>query len=167
MKSRLSVLLAVAVLPLAGCGSSGSGGSSGPGADPAKVAPSTAPIYFEATVRPDGSLGSGVKDALKKLLRTDDPGKKITALLDKSAAKDGVNWDEIKQWLGKRVGGFLTSFGSGKTVGALIASTTDTGKAKATLDKIAAHQSGRGTHLSKQTYKGVELQVDQAKDSAT
>lgn len=159
MKSRFFALLAVAVLPLAGCGSSGVGSSSGQGADPAKLVPSTAPIYIEAVVRPDGSLGDGAKDALKKLLRTDDPGKKLTDLLDKAAASDGVTWDEVKGWLGKRVGVFLTSFGGGKTVGALVADTTDTHKAKATLEKLAAHSNGAKVALTKQTYKRVELQT--------
>lgn len=165
MKSRLFALLAVVILPLAGCGSSGSG-SSGPGADPAKLVPSTAPVYIEAVVRPDGSLGDGAKDALKKLLRTDDPGKKLTDLLDKAAASDGVTWDEVKGWLGKRAGVFLTSFGGGKTVGALVADTTDTDKARATLEKLASRKDGAKVALTKQTYKGVELQADTAGDSA-
>jgi hypothetical protein len=142
MKSRLLVLLfALSALVVAGCGDSGS--SSGPGADPAKVVPADAPLYVEALVRPDGDVGDGVRDALKKLLRTDDPGKQITALIDKAAAEENVSWDEIKQWLGKRVGLYLTEFGGEKTVGALIAESTDNDKAKATLDKLAKKDPGK------------------------
>ncbi|MCW2966578.1 MAG: hypothetical protein JWM71_350 [Solirubrobacteraceae bacterium] len=173
MKSRLCLLLALTAVPLAGCGSSGSSGSSSPGADPAKLAPAAAPIYLEAVVRPDGSLGDGAKAALGKLLHTSDPGAKITALLDKAAAKDDVTWEELKPWLGQRLGIFLTSVGAGSggqsgAQGALIADTTDTGKAQATLDKIGQKSAARDSdQLAKQTYKGVTLQVDAKGDQAS
>jgi hypothetical protein len=167
MKHRLLAVLAVAVLPLAGgCGSSGSG-SSGPGADPATMVPATAPIYLEAVVRPDGDVGNGAKDALKKLLNTDDPGKKLAGLFDSAIAKDKTSWDEVKGWLGKRVGIFFTSVGGAKTVGALVADTTDSGKAKDAIAKLAATSHGStASAITKQTYKGIELGVDATKDTA-
>jgi hypothetical protein len=168
MKPRLCLLLALAALPLAGCGSSGSSGSGGSGADPAKLVPAGAPIYLEAVVRPDGSVRDGANDALKKLLHTDDPGAKITGLLDKAAASDGVSWEDLKPWLGQRFGVFLTSLAQGKVQGALIADTTDTGKAQATLDKIAAGNASRHhTTVAKQTYKGVDLKVNTGSNQAS
>jgi len=141
LTSRLAALLAVVVLPLAGCGSeSGSGAS---GADPAKVVPAEAPLYVEAAVRPDGDLEEGASDALKKLLRTDDPGAKITELLNKATADSDVKWDEVKQWLGPRVGAYATEFSDEAPVAALIADVTDVDKAKASLDKLVAESDGK------------------------
>jgi hypothetical protein len=146
LKPRLSVLLAAAVLPLAGCGDSGSGSGSGDlGADPAKVVPAAAPLYFEAVVRPDGDLKDGANDALKKLLRTDDPGAKITELLDKATADSSVKWADVKEWLGPRVGVYLTEFTGTEGVGAVIADVTDADKAKASLEKLAAESKGKAT----------------------
>jgi hypothetical protein len=136
-KPRLSLVLAAAVLPLAGCGGSGSSGGD-TGADPAKVVPAAAPVYAEAVVRPDGDVRDGARDALRKLLRTDDPAKKLVALFDKAAADSGVTWDELEQWLGPRVGVYLSGVVDGKPVGAVVADTTDTGKARSTLDKLKA-----------------------------
>lgn len=141
-KTRLSVLLAALVLPLAGCGSETSSG--GVGADPAKVVPAGAPLYVEAVLRPDGELGDGVNEALRKLMRTDDPGAKLTELLTKATARSDIKWDEVKQWLGPRVGVFVTEIDGENSVGALVANTTDTEKAKATLDKAVRESNGRG-----------------------
>jgi len=158
MSRRLPALLAVAaLLPLAGCGDSGST-SSGPGADPAKVVPYSAPVYVEVVVRPDGTVGDGIKDALKKLLRTDDPSKKITGFLDKALAKDHISWDELKGWLGKRGGVFVSGVKDGKPQVGVVLDTTDAGKAKDTLNKLAA-KSHTGS-VRKETYKGVEITRD-------
>lgn len=139
LKHRLSVLLAAAVLPLAGCGDSGSGSNTG--ADPAAVVPAGAPLYVEATVRPDGSLKDGAEDALKKLLNTDDPGAKITDLLNQATADESIKWDEVKAWLGPRVGFFFSGVEGGKPVAAAVLDVTDADKAKATLDKVAAQDA--------------------------
>lgn len=144
LRSRLSVLLVAAVLPLAGCGDSGSGATSG--ADPAKLVPADAPLYVEATVRPDGDQKDDVNDALKKLLHTDDPGQKITDLLNKATADSPVKWDEVKAWLGPRVGFYLSDFSSDAPVGAAVLDITDADKAKATLEK-AKNAEGSGPKL--------------------
>ena len=85
---RLAVLAAAALaIPIAGCGSSDS--SSSGNTDPAKAIPASAPFYLEATVRPTGQQRTDLEAALRKILRTDDPGAKITELIDKEASKDG------------------------------------------------------------------------------
>lgn len=158
MSRRLTALLAAATLvPLAGCGDSGSP-SSGPGADPAKVVPADVPVYVEAVVRPDGSVGDGARDALKKLLRTDDPGAKITGLLDKKLAKDGLSWDKIKEWLDKRVAVFVTGKASGATDWALVLAVTDAEKANADLQ--AAEKKNPTGKIRTSEYKGVKLTLD-------
>jgi hypothetical protein len=165
MKPRFLVCLLalLALVVLAGCGSSSSSSGSN-GADPAKLAPAQAPIYLDAVVRPDGKLGDDANAALKKLLQTNDPGSKLVGLVDKALTKEGLTWDhDIKPWLGQRVGVFISSFDSNKKpIGAGIFDTTDTGKAKSTLDKIV----GKGGATSKQTYKGVDLTVNSSRGLA-
>lgn len=166
MKPRLvvSLLALVALVVLAGCGSSASGSGSGGGADPAKLAPATAPLYIEATLRPDGQLGDDANAALKKLLQTNDPGSKLVGVADKALKSDGLSWNaDIKPWLGQRVAVFITSFAQGKPVGALIADTTDTGKAKSSLEKLLT-KSGRKT--STKTYKGIDFTYEPTKNNA-
>lgn len=164
MRVRLFALLAVIASIAAGCGSSGSSGS-GAGADPARLVPATAPVYLEAVVRPDGSLGEGAKAALQKLLQTDDPGSKLIALFDKAGRHDGLSWSDVEPWLGRRVAVFFTGFASSPQ-GAVVLDTTDTGKAKAELTKLAGHGDHGPVTLVKQRYRGVELQVDTKDDSA-
>lgn len=161
MRSRLFVsLLAVAGLLLAACG--GSSGSSGSGADPAKLAPASAPIYVEAALRPGGQLGDDAKAALKKLLRTDDPGAKLVDLVNRAGRRHGVSWDDVKPWLGERVGLFIGSLQGGKPVGAAIVQVTDADKAKAAIVKLF----GRDAKLSDRDYKGVKFSYDAGKDAA-
>jgi len=165
MKPRLLVVLVslLALAALAGCGSSSSSSGGSTGADPAKLVPAQAPIYIGATVRPDGQLGDDATAALKKLLQTDDPSAKLVGLIDKALAKRGLNYnDDVKPWLGQRVGLFITSFAGGKAVGAGILDTTDTGKAKSTLDKLIS----KGGSTSTKTYKGVDVTVNQARGLA-
>lgn len=143
MRFRLALLLSLLVAVLAGCGAeSGAGGS---GQDPATAVPADAPIYFEVVARPDGDLRSGVEDALKKLLNTDEPGAKVVELFDRAAAESDVTWEELEAWLGGRVGVFLTGFEGEKPTGALVAETTDGDKAQATLDKLARAEEDLAT----------------------
>lgn len=160
--SRLAVLLTVvATLVVAGCGSGSSSSGSGGGADPARVAPASAPIYLEVTIRPSGKLGDDARDALKKLLNTDDPSGKLASLFDKSAKKDGLTYeDDVKPWLGERIGGFISAFGGGqKVTGAAAVDVTDMNKAKETLNKAIRTSDGKTVAVAKSTYKGVEIQT--------
>lgn len=131
------VLVLLLVLPvLAACGGSGAG-SSGQGLDPASAVPAEAPLYFEIVARPDGDLKKGAEDAMRKLLRTEEPGRRAVELFDKLAAGGGVSWKELEGWLGGRVGFFLSGFKGNQPTGAVVAQTTDAAKARATLDKLA------------------------------
>lgn len=161
--SRLPLLpLALVAAVVAGCGG-GSSASSGSGADPAAVAPATAPLYLEAAVRPQGDVKDGAQSALRKILGTDDPGAKLIALFDDAAKDDGVSYErDVKPWLGQRVGGFVSSFGSGRgdgLAGTAIVDVTDPGKAREALVKALARHDGKPVRLTGQSYKGVGIQV--------
>src|SRR3954454_14814817 len=100
----LCTAAAAVVLTFAGCAG---GSSSGGDADPAKALPSSAVFYLEGVIRPDGDQRDKVEALLGKVMRTDDPGKKITDLIDKGLAEEsaGTTWKkDIEPWLGERFG---------------------------------------------------------------
>jgi hypothetical protein len=154
----LSLVLALCGAFAAGCGSSsGSGGDN----DPAALIPAGAPVYIEGVVRPEGKVRSDVEGALKKILRTDDPGAKIAKLIDDADKKAGdVTFKDIEPWLGDRVGVAVTALHSGQDADfvAVIASTDDD-KAKATLDKMKGDAVDR-------SYKGVDYRFDRKEKTA-
>src|SRR4051794_38120626 len=110
---RLLLLLAVAVaVVVGGCGSSSSS-SGGSGTDPASLMPATTPLYLEMTVRPTGDLKDQMDALASKILRTDDPGAKITSLIDKAIQEQtpGESYaKDIEPWLGEKAGMGLSDF---------------------------------------------------------
>src|SRR3954467_7317225 len=152
MRPRAGAIVAVcaslAAVPVAaGCGESTSG-SSGAG-DPASVVPAAAPLYREAGVKPDGQQQDKLESLLRRIMRTDDPAAKIEGLFDQAVRKDGITYArDIKPWLGKPAGAFLSSVSrGGEPQGALIVATTDTDKALAAArkgEKVRSHKTYRG-----------------------
>jgi hypothetical protein len=143
----LGALAAVA----AGCGSSS---SSGGDHDPAALVPANAPLYAEATVRPEGKLGSDLEAALKKILRTDDPGAKIEKAIDDSGKREGITYaKDIEPWLGDRVGVALTALnGNDPDFVAVIASKDDS--------KAADAITGAQGDFVTRSYEGIDYRVD-------
>ena len=142
------------VVALAGCGSSSGGNSN---ADPASITPASAPIYASLVVKPEGDQKTQLEAVLKKVMRTDDPGGKIKALFDKSTKKDGVTYDkDVKPWLGKRAGVFLTSATTSSADYAVVLPTSDQGKA---LDSLRKGDKG----IQKRSYRDVDYQVNSEK----
>ena len=152
-------MLALCGAVAAGCGSSsGSGGSD----DPAALIPAGAPVYVEGVLHPDGKVRSDLEGALKKILRTDDPGAKITQLLNDSGKGEKVTFkDDVEPWLGDRFGVAVTALHNGRDADyvAVIASKDD-GKA----DKTLAKQTG---DIVKRSYKGVDYRFDRKDKTAT
>jgi hypothetical protein len=106
-RALLLVALAVgAALPAAGCSSSSGGGS---GTDPAALVPAQAPLYAEATVRPEDAVRSGAQAALRKILHTNDPGAAIAKALEGGPGKGLSFKDDIEPWLGDKVAAAVTS----------------------------------------------------------
>jgi hypothetical protein len=151
----LTLLCLVAAVFAAGCGSSSGGGGSH---DPAAIVPATAPLYAEATVRPEGKLRDDAEAALSKILKTNDPGAKITsALQDASKQQGDLSFkDDIEPWLGDRIGVAVTALhGNNDADYALVIASTDDGKAD---DALSKHKGA-----VKRSYKGVDYRFD-AKD---
>ena len=146
-------------LVLAACGgSSGSGG-----AEPASAVPAGAAIYLEGVVRPEGDRREDVLDAAGKLLRTDDPERKIHELVDKAIKESGegdVTYDDdIAPWLGEKAGIWITGLDRGDKAGYVgLIATKDTDKAEEALDKSAKAQGGK---VKQRSYEGVDYQVDE------
>jgi hypothetical protein len=153
----LTLVLALCAAIAAGCGSSsGSGGDD----DPAALIPAGAPVYIEGVVRPDGKVRSDLEGALKKILRTDDPGAKIGKLIDDADKGEDVTFKDIEPWLGDRVGVAVTSLRNGEDGDfvAVIASKDDA-KAQATLDKMK-------DDVVERSYKGVDYRFDRNDNTA-
>jgi Protein of unknown function (DUF3352) len=162
------IVLTAAAVALAACGSSGSGGTSDLGPDPATMVPADTPFYMEAVVRPDGDMGDALDSALSKLLVTDDVPQKIQDGIDESLAADGTDLTyggDIAPWLGTRAGIYFNGYDakSGDPQGAAIVAITDTDAAQSFLEKAAKQGSGR---TRAQQYKGVQLQASAADDNA-
>ena len=160
MKTARSLVLALLCALISaiavGCGSSDSG--SGGADDPAALVPATAPVYAEATLRPDGKVGADLVAALKKILRTDDPGAKIQKALDDSIKTDGVTYtDDIAPWLGDRVGIAVTAIRGDDADFVAVIESKDDGKANDALDNAKGD-------IVKRSYNGVDYRFDR-KDS--
>jgi hypothetical protein len=157
----LSTLLAAGVFGLAACGG-GDPASVDAGADPATLVPADAPVYAEATLRPEGDQRAAVESALSKLLNTQDVGAMITGALDSELGKDDLSWaDDVAPWLGQRSGFFFTTLSSSPD-GAAILATTDPGAAQAALEREAQatiKDSGVGPTIQEQSYQGVDYKV--------
>jgi hypothetical protein len=152
----LALLCALTSAIAVGCGSSSSG--SGGADDPASLVPATAPVYAEATLQPNGKVGADLDAALKKILRTDDPGAKIQKALDDSGRTDGVNYkDDIEPWLGDRAGIAVTAIHGSNADFVAVINSKDDGKASEALAKTKGD-------IVKRSYKGVDYRFDR-KDS--
>lgn len=151
-------LLVSLLIVLAGCGGAGSDSPSGSkGPDPATVAPASAAVYGEATVRPSGDLRDGVVAAARKALHVDDPGAALARLIDDEGAPgDPTFAHDVEPWLGPRAGGFLLMpRGGGRDPDWAIAlSIADQGAFDAALPRLRRHEHAAGS------YRGVGYDLD-------
>ena len=159
---RLAVLTLLSTcLLIAGCGGSSSSG----GDDPASLVPANAPLYFEATVRPEGELRDEALDAAGKILGTGDPQKRIDELVQQAFAESEdsgqkLDYDrDIKPWLGEKAGvwGASSKEGEEEEKAVAILSATDTDKAQETFDRLSEESDKKFTDRS---YKDVDYQVN-------
>jgi hypothetical protein len=151
--SRLLLLVLVSAVAAiaAGCGSSSSSSSDH---DPAALIPAGAPLYAEATIQPDGKVGSDLDAALKKILRTDDPGAKIKKALDDAGKRDDFSYaNDIEPWLGDKAGIALTAVHGKKADFVAVINSKDDGKAADAIKKAKGHFETRN-------YKGFAYRID-------
>jgi predicted small secreted protein len=159
MKGCQALILAVlaAALGLAGCG-----GGGGAGSDPASVAPPDAPLFVEATLRPEGQQKADVDALAKKIAGIDDLGEFIVEELEKKATSSDEEFDfakEVEPWLGERGGISFEEYDGEDFSGYGIAvQTEDTGATEAFL---ARREKAGGESARSASYEGVDYEVQE------
>ncbi len=176
------LVVAALAVELAGCGSSGSTGTS---ADPAGVAPSYAPVYVGAVVRPNGSLKTEALAAGHALTGQHDPYTRLVSLLQTPGSPTLEFGRDVAPWLGENAGLFFTAlgssealtgllqqgltgggsgtewpFGAGGAQGAIVLDTSDLAKAQAFVSSQATHAGAHPT-----SYRGVSYEVTSGGDA--
>ncbi|HLH15286.1 MAG TPA: DUF3352 domain-containing protein [Solirubrobacteraceae bacterium] len=171
-----ATLLAGAAALLAGCGSSGSPGTS---ADPAAAVPANVALYAGATVRPTGTLKSDALDVGKTLTHKSDPYLELVNVLRTPGSRKLDFKRDIAPWLGPHAGVFLSSlgsagalpsllehgllgaggattfpFGANAAQGAIVLDTSNSAAARSFLDKQAVRAGAHAT-----SYRGVKFEV--------
>ncbi|HEY2283750.1 MAG TPA: DUF3352 domain-containing protein [Solirubrobacteraceae bacterium] len=182
--AALAVLLVALAGALAGCGSSASTGSS---ADPAGLAPSYAPVYIGAVVRPSGKLESEALAAGHALTGRKDPYARLLSVLQTPGSPTLDFGRDVAPWLGENAGLFFTALGSTEGLtgllrqgltgvggagaewpfaagtgarGAIVLDTSDLAKAEKFVSTQAAHA---GAHTT--SYRGVSFQATAGGDA--
>ncbi len=153
MLRRLTTLCAAVGLvaaSLAGCG--GSDGPSGP----ATIAPQDASLYFQATIRPQGSQKDAVNGFLSKVLNDNDPGAKIAQLVDDGFAAQGENRtyaEDVEPWLGDTAAVFTVGFFDNTP--AAVAVSSDDPQAGVNLIR------SESTNVRDASHDGTDYQLDE------
>jgi hypothetical protein len=172
------VLLVLAVLALAGCGSSSH--NDGTEADPAAAVPAGTPLYLGATVRPTGSEQQGALAAGKELTGQADPYLRLLGALQTPGSPTLDFKRDVDGWLGPHVGVFIDSLGSagvlttllqqgltgksvsassfpfaaGKLEGAIVMDTSSASAARSFLAGQAKHAGAKAAR-----YRGVSYEA--------
>jgi hypothetical protein len=168
-------VLAAAAAALAGCGS---GSSPGTSADPAGVVPSSAPVYLGATVRPSGAEKENAQAAARALTHQPNPYTRLLAVLRTPGSPPLDYGRDVAPWLGEHAGIFLTSaegagallplaeagllgtatgatfpFATSGVQGAIVLDTSDAAKARAFVERQAAHAGAARTQYAGVSYE--------------
>jgi hypothetical protein len=162
---KLSVLalaaLAVAVI-VAGCG----GGSGGGGGEPAGLMPIKAPVYIEASLKPDGETGEALNELAQTFLGIDNIGEFVSDEIEKAALGEGEKLDfenEIEPWLGEKVGLYLAGYDGDDFHGVGMAiETTDSGEAEEFIEK-QVEKNDNGTKTGE--FEGVKYYEEPDEDA--
>ncbi len=103
--ATLAGVVALLAAALAGCGSSPSGTSE----SPATVTPTSAPLYIEAVVRPEGTLKTDATATARTLTGRQHPFEGLLKLLAGPSGKTPNYAQEVEPWLGTHAGAFLSA----------------------------------------------------------
>ena len=145
-----AVALAALAMLAAACGG-GEGGS-----DPARIVPPRATLYLDATIDPQGDQEQAVRSILGRFPRGDQTRDLLVREIEQEARESNTPIDfdkDVEPWLGDRAGIFFTTLGPGEPKGAAIVATTDEGKARDAIDKLAAEDDKERSH------EGVDYRV--------
>jgi hypothetical protein len=152
----LTLTCALLALTAAACGESASGGAG----DPASLVPASAPVYVEASVRPEGNLREDALAAAGKLLRTDDPAGELREQFDKAIAEGGggLTWEkDFAPWLGEKAALWATNVEAEEPSFVAIAATTDAEAAAAAIQRFKQQD---GSAYEKRSHAGVDYEVN-------
>jgi hypothetical protein len=101
----IAAATAILLVALAGCGSTPVGTS----ASPATAVPASAPLYIDAVVQPGGALKTDATSVARKLTGRSQPFTGLLKLLAGPTGKAPNYATEVKPWLGRHAGVFLSS----------------------------------------------------------
>lgn len=164
----LPLVAALAALALAGCGGGDGDGSSGAAPGPATLAPASAPVFVEATIRPSGDVRADVEALARRVAGVEDLGGLIVSEAEKAAGESGEPLDygkEVDPWLGDVAGLYLERYDGDEFdgYGAAIA-VTDADAARAFVDKHS--ETDGGEPFEPGSYEGVDYDVDPEDETA-
>jgi hypothetical protein len=163
VKLRLApflLLVALAALVVAGCG--GGGDDSSGGTDPASVAPAGAPVFIDATIRPEGETKTSIEALAQKIAGIDDLGALIVEELESSASDDGEELDfekEVEPWLGDEAGIFLQEYESEDFEG--YGAAIQTSDEEAARSFVEEQIEADGEEVEDDSYEGVDFKVEE------
>lgn len=155
------VAAVAAALAIAACGGDDGGVED---TDPASLAPADAPLYVQATLRPQGKLKRDTESVAGAISGLDDPTARLVEELDQAFEEDPTRdpnftfGDDIEPWLGERAGVFVDGFS--EDPGAAIVQSTD---------PEASREAAQGSctrPCEERTYEGVTYYMDPDGDSA-
>lgn len=160
MRVRLVLLLALATAAIASI-AAGCGGGDDSGSDVASLAPAGAPLFIEASVRPDGELSENVQSLAKNVAGIDDLGGLIVEELEQSALDSGESLDfekEVQPWLGDKAAISFRGYDGEDFNGfAFTVATTDAGAAEEFVDEQATSDAGPAADAS---FEGVDYKIE-------
>ena len=112
----------------------------------ASLAPPDAPLFGEATIRPEGDRAEAIVELSSKLGDVSDPDRQIVELIDEGLAAGGTELtfaEDIEPWLGSEGAIFVRSlepsvFAGGMADAAYIVEVSDADAAQTFLDDVAA-----------------------------
>jgi Protein of unknown function (DUF3352) len=161
MKARISVSFAcaaivAAALVLSGCFGGGGGNDEGVAA----IAPPDASLYADADLKPEGDAKENLDSFLSAMLETDDPGQKITDLIDQGfeSQSEPRNFEnDVKPWLGDTGGVFTVGYQNNPpAVVAVQSDDTDQG-----VELLRSESQS----VTDKEYKGVKYQLNDDGDA--
>jgi len=154
--SALSLICAVLALSAVACGESGSAGSG----EPASLVPSSASLYVQAAVQPEGDRREGALAAAGKIMRTEDPAGKLRELIDAELAEEGegLTWErDFASWLGEDAGVWASDLQADEPSFAVIVASKDGEAAGAALAKF---EKTSDSALTARSHDGLDYKVD-------